>query len=82
MNSPAALPMMDAPTARPQLTKRRKAAVVVQMLLADGQRLSLSRLPEDVQLDLTRELETSNWLTGQRCTPSPMNSSTIWNGLD
>lgn len=56
MNPPAALPLMDAPTARPQLTKRRKAAVVVQMLLADGQRLSLSRLPEEVQLDLTREL--------------------------
>lgn len=38
------------------LSRRRKAAVIVQMLLADGQKLSLSSLPEDVQLNLTREL--------------------------
>lgn len=43
-----------SPAAR--LSRRRKAAVIVQMLLADGQRLSLSSLPEDVQLNLTREL--------------------------
>lgn len=40
----------------PPLSRRRKAAVIVQMLLADGQKLSLSSLPEDVQLSLTREL--------------------------
>lgn len=38
------------------LTRRRKAAMVVQLLLSDGQALPLSRLPEDAQLDLTREL--------------------------
>lgn len=60
-------------TSRDKLTRRRKAAVVVQMLLAEGQRLSLSRLPEDVQLDLTRELgnlrlvdrETLNAIAGE-----------------
>ena len=36
--------------------RRRKAAMVVQMLLADGQKLALSRLPEETQLALSREL--------------------------
>ena len=44
-------PLSDA-----ALSRRRKAAVVVQMLLADGQKLSLSSMPEHVQLNLTREL--------------------------
>jgi flagellar motor switch protein FliG len=39
-----------------QTSRRRKAAMVVQLLLSDGQALPLSRLPEDLQLDLTREL--------------------------
>lgn len=38
------------------LSRRRKAAVIVQLLLADGQKLSLSSLPDDAQLNLTREL--------------------------
>jgi flagellar motor switch protein FliG len=38
------------------LTRRRKAAMVVQLLLSDGQPLPLARLPEELQLDLTREL--------------------------
>ncbi len=38
------------------LTRRRKAAIVVQMLLADGARPPLSRLSDDTQMDLTREL--------------------------
>ena len=38
------------------LTRRRKAAMVVQLLLSDGQALPLARLPEEAQLDLTREL--------------------------
>lgn len=36
--------------------RRRKAAMIVQLLLADGQKLALSRLPEEVQVNLTREL--------------------------
>jgi flagellar motor switch protein FliG len=37
-------------------SRSRKAAMVVQMLLAGGQRLALSSLPEETQLRLTREL--------------------------
>ncbi|MGZ9809588.1 FliG C-terminal domain-containing protein [Pseudoroseicyclus sp. H15] len=66
MNSPAFKPMnataAPALSAAPAggsaggLTRRRKAAMVVQMLLRDGTDISLSKLPEEVQLDLTREL--------------------------
>ena len=38
------------------LTRRRKAAMVVQMLLEDGETLSLGQLPEALQLVLTDEL--------------------------
>ena len=40
----------------PGLTSRRKAAMLVQYLLSEGQGLPLASLPEEVQLDLTREL--------------------------
>jgi flagellar motor switch protein FliG len=56
----AAIPEFDqSSNASPRvqgLSRRRKAAMVLQMLLADGQKLSLTSLPEDVQLNLTREL--------------------------
>ena len=39
-----------------ELTRRRKAAMVVQMLISDGGELSLSQLPESLQEVLTREL--------------------------
>ena len=52
LGSPAA----DVPPPLPVLTPRRKAAMIVQYLLAEGQGLPLASLPEDVQLDLTREL--------------------------
>ncbi|MCX7299319.1 MAG: flagellar motor switch protein FliG [Rhodobacterales bacterium] len=38
------------------LTRRRKAAIVVQMLLAEGVRPPIAKLPDDHQIDLTREL--------------------------
>ena len=38
------------------LTPRRKAAMVVQMMISQGRGLSLKDLPETVQLNLTREL--------------------------
>lgn len=38
------------------LTRRRKAAMVVQMLIGDGGALSLQDLPEPLQLALTEEL--------------------------
>ncbi len=40
------------------LTRRQKAAIVVQVLLSEGQPLDLSELPEDHQLALTRDLGT------------------------
>lgn len=38
------------------MSRRRKAAMVVQMMIAQGRNLSLQELPEEVQLDLTREI--------------------------
>nr|WP_281004392.1 FliG C-terminal domain-containing protein [Oceanicola granulosus] len=37
-------------------SRRRKAAMIVQFALAEGQSLSLERLPREVQVALTREL--------------------------
>lgn len=44
----------------PGLTRRRKAAMVVQLALAGGRPLPLDRLPERVQIALARELATLN----------------------
>ncbi|NVJ96418.1 MAG: flagellar motor switch protein FliG [Marivivens sp.] len=38
------------------LTRRQKAALLVQYLMADGQTLNLSEMPEDAQIALTREI--------------------------
>ncbi len=38
------------------LSRRRKAAMVVHLLLSDGRKLGLTSLPEEAQLMLTREL--------------------------
>lgn len=38
------------------LTRRRKAAMIVQMMIGDGNALSLDKLPETLQLALTQEL--------------------------
>ena len=50
------IPSMSRSEGLPAITRRRKAAMVVQLLLSDGQSLPLSRLPEELQLHLTREL--------------------------
>lgn len=39
-----------------RLDRRRKAAIVVRYLLSDGLRPPLANLPEDVQVELTREM--------------------------
>ncbi len=49
---------MDMQTTTSGPDRRRKAAMVVRLLAADGQKLALSHLPEKVQLDLTREMAT------------------------
>lgn len=43
-------------TARPPLSRRQKAAVIVRLLLSEGAQLHLDDLPDSVQLDLTREM--------------------------
>lgn len=40
----------------PLLTKRRKAAIIVRLLLREGADLSLMDLPESMQIDLTHEM--------------------------
>lgn len=40
----------------PRLSRKRKAAVIVQLLIGDGGKLELSQLPEDIQLLLAHEL--------------------------
>lgn len=48
--------MESIPTPKPELTRRRKAAMIVHLLLNDGGKLGLSGLPEKVQRDLAQEL--------------------------
>jgi flagellar motor switch protein FliG len=52
------LPGAETPAPRhmPPLSQRRKAAIVVRFLLAQGQRLPLDSLPLDLQIALTHEL--------------------------
>ncbi len=52
--SSATSPSSPAPLAH--LTRRRKAALVVQLLISDGNKLALSSLPENIQADLAQEL--------------------------
>lgn len=47
---------ITAPDSASTLSRRRKAAMVVHMLVADGGALPLAQLPEDVQEMLTSEL--------------------------
>ncbi len=54
--SPASPVTAAAPPTGAGLTQRRKAAMVVQLLLSEGRALNLSHLPEDVQVSLAREL--------------------------
>ncbi|MFV0243658.1 MAG: FliG C-terminal domain-containing protein [Qingshengfaniella sp.] len=46
-------PVSPPPT---PLGRRQKAAIIVRMMLADGVQLKLDDLPENLQLDLTREM--------------------------
>lgn len=41
---------------QPLLTRKRKAAMIVQLLIGDGGKLKLSQLPEELQLLLAREV--------------------------
>ena len=50
----------SVPASRPArplaLTRKRKAALIVQLLISDGSKLALNTMPEHVQEDLAREL--------------------------
>ncbi|WP_226621397.1 flagellar motor switch protein FliG [Alloyangia pacifica] len=45
-----------APSGRPPLSRRAKAAIIVQFLLNEGTEVPLSALPEDLQAELTLQL--------------------------
>ena len=49
-------PVLPAPTSLSHLTRRRKAALVVQLLISDGNKLALSAMPESIQAELAQEL--------------------------
>jgi len=53
LDAPAAAP---GPAARPALTGRQKAAVIVRLLLAEGAPLPLAALPEHLQASLTEQI--------------------------
>ena len=44
------------PRPRPKLTQKQKAAVIVRLLLAEGAPLELTRLPDEMQADLTEQI--------------------------
>ena len=45
-----------SPSGTLRLTRKRKAALIVQLLISDGNKLALSSMPDHVQEDLAREL--------------------------
>lgn len=49
----------DTAVSRPP-NARRKAAMILQLVLSEGRRLPLDRLPEEVQVALTREITALN----------------------
>ena len=55
MSVPSAAPF-GASVPQPYLSKRRKAAIIVRVLLREGADLSLQDLPESMQIDLTHEM--------------------------
>lgn len=56
MQTHASASSSSAPHPTLQLSRRRKAALIVQLMIGDGGKLSLSQLPEHLQELLTREL--------------------------
>lgn len=61
MNAIAPLHGLDpsaAPPTRQPLTRRQKAAVIVQLLLSEGAHLPLAQLPDEAQTALTEQIAT------------------------
>lgn len=53
MSEPHALAALPAPRGRPPLSRKAKAAIIVQFLLNEGADVPLSTLPEEYQAELT-----------------------------
>jgi len=56
LSAPQPIDATDARPVDPALSRRRKAAMVVQLMISEGRSLDLAALPEEVQVSLTREL--------------------------
>lgn len=56
----------DAPAAqKPALNRRRKAAIIVRLLLNEGLNLPLDRLPGSLQADLTSEIGSMRYIDAE-----------------
>lgn len=58
MGTLAPLGQMTPPAGAPELTRRQKAAIIVRLLVSEGETLPLRDLPEDMQRDLTHIIGT------------------------
>lgn len=56
------LPSAPRPTGVAALTRRQKAAIVVRYLTAEGADVPLKDLPEDMQLELTRQIGSMRYI--------------------
>lgn len=62
-----ALPQIDmsgmgAIAMPPALSRKQKAAVIVRLLLLEGAEFSLAKLPEEMQVELTRQMTTMRYI--------------------
>lgn len=60
MSEPAVAPMTMPPASR--LSKRQKAAIIVRLMVAEGIKLPLDRFPEELQVELTRQMTTMRYI--------------------
>ncbi len=58
----AQMPAPAQPSARPALSGRQKAAIIVRLLLAEGASLPLSQLPEEIQAELARQMASLRYV--------------------
>lgn len=56
---PAAFPAMPS---APTMSRKQKAAIVVRLLLAEGAVISLDKLPDEMQVELTRQMTIMRYI--------------------
>ncbi|MFT6605811.1 MAG: flagellar motor switch protein FliG [Halocynthiibacter sp.] len=56
---PSAFPEMPS---APVMSRKQKAAIVVRLLLSEGAVISLEKLPEEMQVELTRQMTTMRYI--------------------